>query len=179
MSVTLNSFLWQSMKRRSGRLSKTLSLNFSFCFLNNNPHFDWKQMFAKEWSYSNSRSASVLRRDMWLSPYNPLKTPSAQHRREKKLWKYVQLQHVIHARLKREVPLFVSVLAAGAPVMTHSQELPSSFLPRERRSVSENICCRTTGQSFWQSGAAPELRVCMNHTSETWVLSMLLNWVWG
>lgn len=134
MSVTLNSYLWQSMERRSGRLSKTLSLNFQFCFLNKNPHFDWKQMFAKEWSYSNSRSASVLRWDMWLSPYNPLKDTQRTASEEKNCENMSNF-NTLYTRDWRERCLFlcVPVLAAGAPVMSHSQELPSSFLPRGKK----------------------------------------------
>jgi len=44
---------------------------------------------------------------------------------------------------EKSLLLRVTILAAGAPVMTHSQELPSSFLSSGKNmwSVNENTCC--------------------------------------
>lgn len=69
---------------------------------------------------------------------------------QEKLWKNINF---IKVRMKREGSLFAcnfeSVLAVWAQGVTHSQEMPSTFLPSGKKScsVSENMCRLSTALS--------------------------------
>lgn len=89
-----------------------------------------------ECSHANSRSGGVLRQNVWFILHEPSYTSDVTISQEK-----LKNKHQLHENKelrKRELLFACNLSAVWAQAVTHSQELPSSFLPSGKKGLVHN-----------------------------------------